>query len=58
MGLLAKQGIQNIVSSEPTELVTARISADNPETARGRVLAALSGEDFTIEGVRVEDQEE
>jgi hypothetical protein len=56
MGLLAKQGIQSIVSSEAsTEHVTARLSADSPENARGHVLAALGGEAFTIEDVRLED---
>jgi hypothetical protein len=55
MGLLALRGVQNIVNQEaPTELVTARLSADTPEAASGRVLAALGGEPFTIDGVRVE----
>jgi hypothetical protein len=45
MGLLALRGVQNIVNQEaPTELVTARLSADTPEAASGRVLAALGGE--------------
>ena len=56
MGLLALAGIQDISSDlEPSELLTARISADVPENARGRVLAALGGEAFTIEAVRPED---
>jgi hypothetical protein len=56
MGLLALAGIQKIVSSEAsTEHLTARVSADTPANARGRVLAALGGEAFTIEHVRPED---
>jgi hypothetical protein len=56
MGLLAKVGIQNIPSDlEPTELLTARISADTPQNAHGRVLAALDGETFAIDAVRPED---
>jgi hypothetical protein len=56
MGLLALAGIQSIVWPEPsTEALTARVSADTPEKARGRVLAALGGEEFTIEAVRPED---
>ena len=56
MGLLALAGIQNIVWPEPsTEHLTARVSADTPENARGRVLAALDDEVFTIEAVRPED---
>jgi hypothetical protein len=56
MGLLALAGIQNIPSDlEPTELLTARVSADTPQNAHGRVLAALDGETFTIEHVRPED---
>jgi hypothetical protein len=31
------------------------VSADTPENARGRVLAALGGETFTVEAVRPED---
>jgi hypothetical protein len=49
IGLLAVAGIQNIASrEEPTERVTARLSAESPEGARGRVLAALVGESFTL----------
>jgi hypothetical protein len=48
--------MQNIVWPEPsTEHLTARVSADTPQNARGRVLAALDGEAFTIEHVRPED---
>jgi hypothetical protein len=58
MGLLAKVGIQNIPSDlEPTELLTARLSANFPENAQGRVLAALGDEAFTINGVRAEDSD-
>jgi hypothetical protein len=56
MGLLAKVGIQNVPSDlEPTEFLTARVSADTPQSAHGRVLAALDGEAFAIEHVRPED---
>jgi hypothetical protein len=55
MGLLAVAGIQNISSHvEPTELATARLSSESPEAARGRVLAALSGEPFSLEPARLE----
>jgi hypothetical protein len=55
MGLLAKAGIQNLVDQEaPTERVTARLSAETPETARRRVLAALRGESFEVEAARTE----
>ncbi len=57
MGLLAKVGIQSMSSGEPTELLTARLSADFPENAQGRVLAALGDEAFTIDGVRAEDSD-
>ena len=50
------RGFRTIVWPEPsTEHLTARVSADTPENARGRVLAALDGEAFTIEAVRPED---
>ena len=56
MGLLALAGIQTIVWPEPsTEHLTARVPADTPENARGRVLSALGGEALTIEAVRPED---
>jgi hypothetical protein len=56
MGLLAHVGIQNLVSSEaPSEHLTARLSADSPENAQGRVLAALGGEPFTVEDVQLEE---
>jgi hypothetical protein len=56
MGLLAKQGIQNIIAEhERTKRVTARLSSDSPEGARGHVLAALCGEAFTIEDVQLEE---
>lgn len=56
MGLLAKQGIQNlVVKHEPAKRVTARLSAETTESARSRVLAALRGEPFTIESVQAED---
>jgi len=55
MGLLANAGIQNLVAAkDPTQRVTARVSADNPESARGRVLAAFFGEPFTVEPAYVE----
>lgn len=54
MGLLAKAGIQNVVDSEaPAERVAARVSADSPQAASGRVLAALGGELFTLEPARL-----
>jgi hypothetical protein len=46
-GLLAVAGIQNTDYREAS--VTARLHAANPEKARGRVLAALSGEPFTVD---------
>jgi hypothetical protein len=45
---LARQGIQNLVHDAPQTL-TARISADDGETAVRRVRAALEGEPFTVE---------
>ena len=55
MGLLAKAGIQNIAEPEaPAERVTARLSSESPESARGRVLAALLGEPYTVERARAE----
>ena len=51
MGLLAKAGIQNIASDEePTKLVTARLSSETAESARGRVLAALCGRALQARG--------
>jgi hypothetical protein len=47
-GLLAKSGIQNIVHDAPQTL-TARLSADDGQSAVGRVRAALEGEPFTVE---------
>ena len=47
-GLLALQGIQNLVSDAPRTL-TARLSADDGEGAMRRVRAALEGEPFTVE---------
>lgn len=47
-GLLARQGIQNLVHDAPQTL-TARLSADDRATAVGRVRAALEGEPFTVE---------
>lgn len=55
MGLLARAGVQNVaVPEELTERVVARISSDNAERARGRVLAALMGETYTVEAGRAE----
>ena len=51
-GLLAVVGIQNTDYREAS--VTARLHASNPENARGRVLAALSGEPFVITDAREE----
>ena len=60
-GLLAKAGIQNIASSAhwmgtkgpdqeaPVQGVTARLRANDAETAVRRVRDALRGEPFTIE---------
>jgi hypothetical protein len=45
-GLLAVVGIQNTDYREGS--VTARLHATNPEAARRRVLAALSGEPFVV----------
>jgi hypothetical protein len=47
-GLLAKSGIQNLVHDAP-QTVTARLSADDGDTAVRRVRAALEGEPFTVE---------
>jgi hypothetical protein len=47
-GLLARQGIQNLVHDSPRTL-TARLSADDGESAVRRVRAALEGEPFTVE---------
>ena len=47
-GLLALQGIQNLVHDAPRTL-TARLSADDGESAVRRVRAALEGEPFTVE---------
>ena len=47
-GLLARQGIQNVVHDAPRTL-TARLSADDGESAVRRVRAALEGEPFTVE---------
>jgi hypothetical protein len=46
--LLGWQGIQNLVHDAPQTL-TARLSADDGETAVRRVRAALEGEPFTVE---------
>ena len=55
MGLLAKVGIQNIAEPEAlAERVTARLSSESPESARGRVLAALMGEPYKVERARAE----
>jgi hypothetical protein len=60
-GLLAKAGIQNVPSQgiwigpdgsaeyPPFPSVSARLSADDPESAVRRVRAALEGEPFTVE---------
>ena len=56
MGLLAKAGVQNVVSrDDPMEQVAARVSSDNPEAAKGRVLSALGGEPFTLAEARLEE---
>jgi hypothetical protein len=47
-GLLAKTGIQNVLHDAPRTL-TARLSADDGDTAVRRVRAALQGEAFTVE---------
>jgi hypothetical protein len=47
-GLVARQGIQNLVHDAPQTL-TARLSAGDGETALRRVRAALEGEPFTVE---------
>jgi hypothetical protein len=55
MGLLAKAGIQNIpVPQAISERVIARVSSESDAQARGRVLAALLGEAFTVESPRLE----
>jgi hypothetical protein len=55
MGLLAVAGVQNLVSrQEPTKRVMARLSSENAEVARRRVLAALRGEAFTVDPGRRE----
>ncbi len=47
-GLLARQGIQNLVA-DASQTLTARLSADDGDTAVRRVRAALEGEPFTVE---------
>jgi hypothetical protein len=47
-GLLAKNGIQNMVHDSP-RTPTARLSAEDAESAVGRVRAALEDEPFTVE---------
>ncbi len=47
-GLLARQGIQNLVA-DASQTLTARLSADDGDTAVRRVRAALEGEAFTVE---------
>ena len=55
MGLLAKAGIQNLAApGELDERMTARVSAESEESARGRVLAALMGEPYEVEAARAE----
>lgn len=55
LGLLAKVGIQNVVNPEELpKRVTARLFSDSAKSARGRVLAALIGEPFTVESAYVE----
>jgi hypothetical protein len=49
-GLLAAVGIQNVVSlDDAPQTLTARLSADDGESAVQRVRSALEGEPFTIE---------
>jgi hypothetical protein len=57
-GLLAKTGIQNVVhmqhtspegAADDTPRLSARLKADDRESAVKRVRAALQGEPFTIE---------
>lgn len=54
--MLAKAGIQDIVSKDdPTgRRVSARVSADDEESAVRRVLFALAGEPYTVTAVRRE----
>jgi len=53
MGLLVLVGIQNIpVPQALAERVIARVSADRPEVARDRVVAALRGEAYQVESAR------
>jgi len=50
MGLLAEAGIENVpVPQALPERVVARVSSETEERARGRVLAALLGERYTVE---------
>ena len=53
-GLLAKAGIQNVVSKDVKDApaggdIAARLSAKSPELALERVRQALEGEAFTVE---------
>jgi hypothetical protein len=52
-GLLARSGIQHVMP-EPGQ-VSARLSAESAEAARGRVIGALADADFTV-GEAVEEQ--
>jgi hypothetical protein len=47
-GLLARQGIQNVVH-DALQTLTARLSANDGESAVRRVRAALEGEPFTVD---------
>jgi hypothetical protein len=62
MGLLAKAGIQNLRSLDPEArgMVSARLSADDPDAAVERVRRALDADGlgaagFTVGDVRPED---
>jgi hypothetical protein len=50
-GLLAVAGIQNLVRTDPAygAVAIARLSAEDAESALGRVRSAFDGEPFTVE---------
>jgi hypothetical protein len=57
-GLLARSGIQNLVSLDDAPgTLTARLTADDGESAAQRVRAALEGEAFTVEETQPEPQQ-
>jgi hypothetical protein len=54
-GLLAMAGVQNMRGPLDRDRITARLSADNPETAVDRVRRALSADGLGDAGFEVGD---